>query len=51
MGLSMSKQEKLEHREMKFYKKYYPGVHVECRGPIVSFIGVSFGQGVGQCFN
>lgn len=33
MGLSMSKQDKLERREMKFYKKYYPGVCVECRGP------------------
>ena len=29
----LSKQDKLERREMKFYKKHYPGVVVECRGP------------------
>lgn len=36
MGAFQSKQaklERLERREMDFYKKYYPGVCVECRGP------------------
>jgi hypothetical protein len=45
MGLSMSKQEKLEHREMKFYKKYYPGVHVECRGPSYPSLVYPLGKG------
>lgn len=33
MGAFQSKQAKLERREMDFYKKYYPSVCVECRGP------------------
>ena len=33
MGISQSN---LERREMEFYKKYYPGVDVECRAPTYS---------------
>jgi len=33
MGALVSSQSKLERREMEFYKKYYPGVCVECRPP------------------
>jgi hypothetical protein len=36
MGVNTSKQAKLERREMDFYRKYYPGINVECRAPSYS---------------
>jgi hypothetical protein len=42
MGITQSK---LEHREMKFYKKNYPGLNVECRGPSYPSLVYPLGTG------
>ena len=47
MGALQSKQAKLERREMEFYKKYYPGVDVQCRAPTTYSGALAYPLGTG----